>query len=121
MTTHKISLAKISLALVSLSFLVACGGHEPPPQDRTISGTIIGLSFGNELTLQNNVSSETVVSSNGNFSFTTPVEYNGSYSITVALQPTEQMCTISRASGTGIVSSVVDVHVDCINTTYIVN
>ena len=76
---------KISLAIASLTFLVACGdnSNSEPMLAGPISGTVIGLSNGNELVVQNNDTNTTVVSVNGNFSFATPVSDQESYSVTV--------------------------------------
>ncbi len=104
---------KTSLAIVSLTFLVACGdnSNSEPIQDRPASGTVMGLSIGNELVLQNNDSNTTAVSVNGNFSFASPVSDLESYSVTVLTQPTSQICTIQNGTGTGV---MVNLRIICI-------
>jgi hypothetical protein len=106
---------KNSLAAASLLLLIACGDNSNalPNQDNTISGTVMGLMPGTQLSLQNNASNATLVSSNGNFSFTTPVAHHGSYSVSVETQPTGQLCIISGARGVGIVANVDNVNVIC--------
>ncbi len=81
-----------------------------------ISGTVIGLSNGNELVVQNNDTNTTVVSVNGNFSFATPVSDQESYSVTVLTQPTSQICTVLNGSGTG---AMVNISITCVPVPYI--
>ena len=109
---------KISLAIASLTFLVACGdnSNSEPMLAGPISGTVIGLSNGNELVVQNNDTNTTVVSVNGNFSFATPVSDQESYSVTVLTQPTSQICTVLNGNGTG---AMVNISINCVPVPYI--
>ena len=109
---------KISLAIASLTFLVACGdnSNSEPMLAGPISGTVIGLSNGNELVVQNNDTNTTVVSVNGNFSFATPVSDQESYSVTVLTQPTSQICTVLNGNGTG---AMVNLSINCVPVPYI--
>ena len=109
---------KISLAIASLTFLVACGdnSNSEPMLAGPISGTVIGLSNGNELVVQNNDTNTTVVSVNGNFSFATPVSVQESYSVTVLTQPTSQICTVLNGNGTG---AMVNLSINCVPVPYI--
>jgi hypothetical protein len=109
---------KISLAIASLTFLVACGdnSNSEPILAGPISGTVIGLSNGNELVVQNNDTNTTVVSVNGNFSFATPVSDQESYSVTVLTQPTSQICTVLNGNGTG---AMVNLSITCVHVPYI--
>jgi hypothetical protein len=109
---------KISLAIASLTFLVACGdnSNSEPILAGPISGTVIGLSNGNELVVQNNDTNTTVVSVNGNFSFATPVSDQESYSVTVLTQPTSQICTVLNGNGTG---AMVNLSITCVPVPYI--
>ena len=109
---------KISLAIASLTFLVACGdnSNSEPMLAGPISGTVIGLSNGNELVVQNNDTNTTVVSVNGNFSFATPVSVQESYSVTVLTQPTSQICTVLNGNGTG---AMVNLSITCVPVPYI--
>lgn len=81
-----------------------------------ISGTVIGLSNGNELVVQNNDTNTTVVSVNGNFSFATPVSDQESYSVTVLTQPASQICTVLNGNGTG---AMVNLSITCVPVPYI--
>jgi hypothetical protein len=109
---------KISLAIASLTFLVACGdnSNSEPMLAGPISGTVIGLSNGNELVVQNNDTNTTVVSVNGNFSFASPVSVQESYSVTVLTQPTSQVCTVLNGNGTG---AMVNLSITCVPVPYI--
>lgn len=109
---------KISLAIASLTFLVACGdnSNSEPILAGPISGTVIGLSNGNELVVQNNDTNTTVVSVNGNFSFASPVSDQESYSVTVLTQPTSQICTVLNGNGTG---AMVNLSITCVPVPYI--
>lgn len=109
---------KFSLAIASLTFLVACGdnSNSEPILAGPISGTVIGLSNGNELVVQNNDTNTTVVSVNGNFSFATPVSVQESYSVTVLTQPTSQICTVLNGTGTG---AMVNLSITCVPVPYI--
>jgi hypothetical protein len=109
---------KISLAIASLTFLVACGdnSNSEPMLAGPISGTVIGLSNGNELVVQNNDTNTTVVSVNGNFSFATPVSDQESYSVTVLTQPSSQICTVLNGNGTG---AMVNLSITCVPVPYI--
>jgi hypothetical protein len=109
---------KISLAIASLTFLVACGdnSNSEPMLAGPISGTVIGLSNGNELVVQNNDTNTTVVSVNGNFSFASPVSVQESYSVTVLTQPTSQICTVLNGNGTG---AMVNISITCVPVPYI--
>ncbi len=73
----------------------------------------MGLMPGTQISLQNNASNATLVSSNGTFSFTTPVAHHGSYSVSVQTQPIGQLCGISGASGADVVANVANVNVIC--------
>ena len=83
-----------------------------------ISGSVSGLAGGAQVTLSNNGSDPTNVSSNGSFSFSTPVAYNGSYSVTVSTQPTGQICTASNGSGAGVTADVSTVSIVCSTATF---
>jgi hypothetical protein len=111
---------KISLAIASLTFLVACGdnSNSEPILAGPISGTVIGLSNGNELVVQNNDTNTTVVSVNGNFSFATPVSDQESYSVTVLTQPTSQICTVLNGNGNGT-GAMVNLSITCVPVPYI--
>ena len=90
---------KISLAIASLTFLVACGdnSNSEPIQEGPTSGTVIGLS-------------------NDNFRFATPVSDQESYSVTVLTQPSSQICTVLNGNGTG---AMVNLSITCVPVPYI--
>ncbi len=82
----------------------------------TISATVSGLS--GTLVLQNNGANSTTIVSNGSFTFSTPVAYGGSYNVTVGTQPTNQTCTVTNGSATGITGNVSNVSVQCVTTSH---
>jgi hypothetical protein len=79
----------------------------------TVSGTVSGLTVGQQVTLLNNGANGTTVTTNGTFTFTTPVAYNGSYLVTVGTQPTAETCTVTGGSGTGVTANVTGITVTC--------
>lgn len=70
----------------------------------TVTGTISGLSAGQQVTLLDNGGDSLTLNANGSFSFATPVAQGASYTVTVGTQPTAQLCSLS--SGTGVGSQV---------------
>ena len=84
----------------------------------TVGGSVSGLS--GTVTLQNNSSNSTPISTNGPFTFSTPVAEGSSYAVTVLTQPENQTCMVSNGSGTMGSSNVTNVSVICAaNTTTI--
>jgi hypothetical protein len=111
---------KTSYAMASLAFLVACGGggdnsetSTQPSQEFTISGIISGMSEGEQITLNNNASNTTVISTNGYFSFTGLLAYNAAYAVTVGIQPNGQNCIVSFGNGAGVIADVDNVRINC--------
>lgn len=86
----------------------------------SIGVSVAGLANGQAVKLQNNGSDTLALSTNGAASFVTPVAHNGSYSITVSEQPIGQVCTVSNAVGSGVVSDVSNVLITCSTITYTV-
>jgi 6-phosphogluconolactonase (cycloisomerase 2 family) len=80
----------------------------------TITGSVTGLS--GTLVLQNNGANSTTITTTGSFTFTTPVAYVGSYNVTVGTQPTNQTCTVTNGSATGVTGNVSNVSVQCVST-----
>lgn len=78
----------------------------------TIGGTIAGLASGQQVTL-NNGTNALAVHANGAFTFPTAAPFNGSYAVTVGTQPSSQICTVSKGSGTGVTANVSSVSVAC--------
>ena len=84
----------------------------------TIGGSVSGLATGARLTILNNNADSKTITSNGNFRFDLPVAQNGSYSVTVENQPTNQVCSVSRGSGSGLNVNVDNVSVVCSEASY---
>jgi trimeric autotransporter adhesin len=78
----------------------------------TTGGTVSGLN--GTVTLQNNGTNTTPLSSNGSFTFSTPIAEGSSYNVTVQTQPTAQTCTVSDGSGTMGGANVTNVSVNCV-------
>jgi hypothetical protein len=111
---------KTSYAMASLAFLVACGGggdngetSTQPAQEFTLSGTIYGMSEGEEITLHNNAGNATVISANGIFSFASLLAFNAAYAVTVGTQPPGQICTVSNGNGASVMTDVDSVRINC--------
>src|SRR5258708_7666323 len=113
-------LASAASAFLALS-LTACGGGSGNPTattDYTIGGTVTGLSTSQQVVLNDNLNDMLTVTANGTFTFTTPVANNTSYAVTVGTQPTGQICTVARGSGSGVTANVATVSVICSTDTY---
>ncbi len=84
-----------------------------------VGGTVSGLA-GTGLVLNNNNTTNLVVSSNGPFTFSTPVASGLAYNVTVLTQPTNpsQTCTVAAGSGTVGSGPVTTVAVTCVTNTY---
>ena len=83
----------------------------------TIGGTLSGLASGESVTLQNNGGDNLLLDANGSFSFATAIEYGMGYSVSVLSNPTEQICSVTRGSGTAT-GGVTNVAVTCVTNTY---
>ena len=83
----------------------------------TVSGTVTGLTFGTQVTLDDNGSTTggnvVTVTANGVFAFATPVAVHGSYAVTVGTQPAGQLCTVGSGSGMDVTANVTTVSVVC--------
>ena len=79
----------------------------------TIGGTVTGLATGEQVALNNNGADALTLSTGGAFTFATPVAYNGGYAVTVVAQPVGKTCTVSNASGSGVVANVGNADVTC--------
>jgi uncharacterized repeat protein (TIGR03803 family) len=100
--------------------LAACGGNSgTAASEFTIGGTVSGLS--GTLVLNNNGGDPLSISTNGAFTFSNTVAGNGAYAVTVASQPTDQTCTVSNGSGTGVVANVTNIAVTCATVAYTVS
>ena len=85
----------------------------------SVGGTVSGLGSGQTVTLQNNDTNSTPITSNSSFTFSTPVAEGSAYVVTIKTQPTEQTCTVTNGTGTMGASNVTNVSVTCLtnNTT----
>jgi hypothetical protein len=79
----------------------------------TISGSVSGLSGGQQLTLLNNNTNPTIITSNSSFTFSTPLANNSNYAVTVGTQPVGQTCTVRNGSGSSVATNVTNVTVTC--------
>jgi hypothetical protein len=85
----------------------------------TIGGTITGLDVKDKLTLLDNGGDALSIliltsSSKGvSFTFKTPIATGGSYDVTVGTPPTDQVCTVTKGSGTVAKANVTNVVVAC--------
>ncbi len=82
----------------------------------TVSGTLSGLE-GRGLVLQNNLSDDLAVESNGSFTFSTEVMDQDDYSVTVKVKPSQpvQNCTVQNGQGTIAASNKDDVLINCVS------
>lgn len=85
-----------------------------------VSGTVTGLSAGDNLVIQNNSANSTTVTGSA-FAFTTPVVYNSSYAVTVSTQPTGKTCTVNNGTGAGVVANITNVNIVCTVNTYTIS
>jgi len=90
-------LAVVFLSSAAALLLAGCGGTTV---NATVGGTVVGLSGGTTVTLQDNASDPLVVSGNGTFTFAVQVASNSAYNVTVETNPTGETCTVSSGSGT---------------------
>ncbi|MGC4394557.1 lactonase family protein [Hydrogenophaga sp. T2] len=79
----------------------------------TVGGSVSGLAGGRSLVLRNNGADPITVSANGAYAFATRVARNGGYAVSVDTQPTGQTCTVSNATGDGVLANVGNVNVLC--------
>ena len=110
-------------ALISMLFVIGCGGGSTAgtsaPVTYTVGGTVSGLT-GSGLVLQDNSGSNLPVSANGNFAFTTAISSGGTYNVSVLTQPSSptQTCAVTSGGGTVASSNVTNVLVTCTTNTY---
>ncbi len=78
----------------------------------TVGGTVSGL--GGTVTLQNDGTDSTSLSSDGSFTFSTPIAEGSTYDVTVQTQPVAQTCTVNNGSGTMGSANVTNVSVNCV-------
>ncbi len=85
-------------------------------QTSSISGSLLGLSTGQSLTLLNNGGDNNVMLTNGGFTFGTNVIMGSAYNVTVSSQPLGQLCTVTNGTGTspGGGTNISNVSVVCV-------
>ncbi len=129
--TPSIPLWRGALTLTVLATLAACGGggggggspnpdppNPPGSSNRTIGGTVTGLS-GAGLVLQNNGGDNLTIAANGAFTFATSISNGNAYAVTALSQPTNpsQTCAVTSGSGTAS-ANVTTVAVACTTDTF---
>ena len=87
----------------------------------SVSGSVSGLSSGQQVTILDNNADPITATANGAFTFSTPIAYNGSYAVTVGTQPTGETCTVTNGTGSSVTASVSNVSVACSYNTYAVS
>ena len=101
--------------LVTILFLLGCGGSKPPLY--SVGGTVTGLK-GSGLVLQSPGLPDVPLSTNESFLIANAVPTGFSYAATVKVQPVNptQQCTIVGGSGSVQQSNVSNIVVTCVNT-----
>lgn len=122
-------LPRLILIALSLTGLNACGGggsSSPTSsagniQSYNVNVTVTGV-LGSGLVLQNNLSDNLDVSSDGTYQFSQPIQSDGSYSVLVANQPSSPSQTCSVANGNGVVvgADISNITISCITNNYTV-
>lgn len=86
----------------------------------SIGGTIVGLSNGQQVTIANNrdIAHALTLTADSAFTFVPQVTFNGSYNVTIIAQPNNEVCTVNRGWGTGVVANVNNITVSCRNDSY---
>ncbi len=81
----------------------------------TVGGVVSGLSSNTRVALVNN-GFDTVVTSNGNYTFTSPISAGGSYSVVVGDQPQGQLCTLPSSLSVGgpLSGNINNINVGCV-------
>jgi hypothetical protein len=116
-------LLQLVAGTASALILAACGGGG---SNATIGGTVIGLTSGLSISLQNNAADTVSFTGNGSnsftFSFPTAVSSSAAYNVTVSTQPLGQTCSVLNGSGNTDSSgdSVTSVVVNCSTTASVV-
>jgi len=102
-----------------ICWVFSCG---PDPVDTTIvpyynlGGTVTGLK--GTVVLQNNGNDNLVITEDGAFVFGSLVEAQAAYEISILVEPSIQVCSALNNAGSVGDSSVTDVNITCITSTY---
>ncbi len=84
----------------------------------TVAGSVMGLTSGQQVTLNNNGSDPVTVAADGSFAFATPVPYGGSYAVTIGTQPIGETCSVTNGNGANMAANVGNVAVSCVVNTF---
>ncbi|MFJ1269245.1 hypothetical protein ACD661_11825 [Legionella lytica] len=90
--------------------VVSCGTNT-----HSVGGLVTGLT--GTLVLQNNGADNLNLDTSGNFTFPTVIAEGSPYNVSVLTQPVNQLCTIINSSGIIGNADIVNVEVNCIDTT----
>jgi DNA-binding beta-propeller fold protein YncE len=101
---------KLPVLVALAAALAACGGSGTAAYH--IGGALSGLSADKSVTLQNESSDNTTLSSNGSFNFATPISRGSPYSVTILTQPAGELCSVANGSGVGT-ANVSNIAVSC--------
>jgi len=120
--------AVLSLISVAISILSACGGggggaaHTSPdggggasaPQTFSIGGTVVGLSAGASVVLNDNGSDSLTIGGNGAFRFNKTLSTGATYAVDISTQPGGEQCAVTAGSGTVAAANVDSIAVSCV-------
>jgi hypothetical protein len=83
----------------------------------SIGGVLTGLLTGNEVTIQNNLGDDLLLSADGSYTFATELNDTDAYDVTVLAHPVNpsQTCTVTNASGVVASADVTNVDISCDN------
>lgn len=86
----------------------------------TVGGLVSGLVEGTQVVLQNNGADDLTITANADFRFATELREAETYEVSVAIQPSSpnQICTVTRGSGTISEENILDIEVTCTPVTY---
>ncbi len=82
--------------------------------NRTVGGSLSGLTPGATVVLQNKGADDLALMANGEFSFATRLVDGDSYAVTVLSQPSNQDCSVTAGSGVIAGANVTSVEVECV-------
>ncbi|MBU3618628.1 DUF1566 domain-containing protein [Polynucleobacter sp. JS-Fieb-80-E5] len=85
----------------------------PSTTTYTIGGSVSGLN--GSLTIKNNATDQSIITSSGQFTFDKPVSQGGQYNVTITAQPNTQTCTLSNYSGTNVNENITTILIICTN------
>lgn len=79
----------------------------------TIGGAVTGLISGRSVSLLDNAANSLTLTANGAFTFTTALNSGTAYKVTVGTQPSGEICTVTKGTGTVVSTNVTTVAVAC--------